>query len=175
MQPVPVGATGELHIGGAQVARGYLARPELAAENFVPNAFGEGKLYKTGDLARYRADGAIEFLGRIDHRVKLRGFRIELGGVEAVLKKHPAVRECISLVCVNEIERSKTAGGLPRRKRRQLRRTTPARAADSARLHGALYVYFPRRTIADGERRSDVLRRASAAPWRGSTVLRPPV
>ena len=68
MQPVPTGAVGEIHIGGDQVARGYLSRPELTDEKFVPNPFGGGRLYKTGDLARYRSDGAIEFLGRSDIR-----------------------------------------------------------------------------------------------------------
>ena len=95
MQPVPKGVGGELHIGGVQVARGYLARPELTAKAFVPSPYGEGKLYKTGDLARYREDGAIEFLGRVDEQVKLRGQRIELGEIEAVLKKHEAVRDCV--------------------------------------------------------------------------------
>jgi amino acid adenylation domain-containing protein len=98
MQPVPIGVPGELHIGGVQVARGYLARPELTAEKFVPNPFAEGRLYKTGDLARYRPDGAIEFLGRIDHQVKLRGLRIELGEIEGTLKRHPAVRECVAIM-----------------------------------------------------------------------------
>jgi surfactin family lipopeptide synthetase C len=97
MQPVPPGVGGELHIGGVQLARGYLARPELTAEKFVSNPFGGGRLYKTGDLARYRSEGTIEFLGRIDHQVKLRGFRIELGEIESVLRKHPAVRDCVVL------------------------------------------------------------------------------
>jgi amino acid adenylation domain-containing protein len=104
MQPVPTGVTGELHIGGVQLARGYLARPKLTAEKFVPNPFGEGRLYKTGDLARYRADGVIEYIGRIDHQVKLRGFRVELGEIEAVLEKHPAVRKCVTVVFGNRSE-----------------------------------------------------------------------
>jgi amino acid adenylation domain-containing protein len=98
MQPVPVGAAGELHIGGVQVARGYLARPEITAEKFVPNPFSEGRLYKTGDLARYRSDGTIEYIGRIDQQVKIRGFRIELGEIEAVLAQHPAVRDAVVVI-----------------------------------------------------------------------------
>src|SRR5271165_1819759 len=94
-EPVPPGVTGELHIGGVQLARGYLGRPELTAEKFVQNPFGEGRLYKTGDLARYRSDGAIECLGRIDSQVKIRGFRIELGEIETVLRQHPSVQESI--------------------------------------------------------------------------------
>ena len=96
LQPVPVGIAGELHIGGVGLARGYLNRPELTAAKFIPDPFSsssEDRLYKTGDLARYRADGAIEFLGRIDDQVKIHGIRIELGEVEATLNSHPAVRE----------------------------------------------------------------------------------
>jgi amino acid adenylation domain-containing protein len=111
MQPVPVGVGGELHIGGAQVARGYLARPELTADKFVPNPFAQGRLYKTGDLARYRPDGAIEFLGRIDHQVKLRGFRIELGEIEAVLKEHPAVGECVAVMREDKVASSSSLVG----------------------------------------------------------------
>jgi amino acid adenylation domain-containing protein len=95
MQPVPTGVAGELYIGGVQLARGYLARPEVTAKAFLSNPFGESRLYKTGDLARYREDGAIEYLGRIDQQVKLRGQRIELGEIEAVFKKHEAVGDCV--------------------------------------------------------------------------------
>ena len=97
LQPVPVGVPGELCIGGASLARGYLNRPELTTEKFIANPFGEGRLYRTGDLARYRSDSNIEFLGRIDHQVKLRGYRIELGEIEAQLSHHPSVESCVVL------------------------------------------------------------------------------
>jgi amino acid adenylation domain-containing protein len=100
MRPVPIGVGGELYIGGDGLAREYLHQPELTAQTFVPDPFSReagARLYKTGDRVRFRADGCIEFLGRIDHQVKIRGFRIELGEIESALSQHPAVREVVVL------------------------------------------------------------------------------
>ena len=100
-QPTPAGVSGELHIGGVSLARGYLDRPSLTAEKFVPNPFsaeGGARLYKTGDLARFMPDGNIEILGRIDHQVKIRGFRVELGEIETALCAHTAIREAVTVV-----------------------------------------------------------------------------
>jgi amino acid adenylation domain-containing protein len=100
MQPVPAGVSGELYLGGDGLAKGYWNRPEITAERFVNSPFdptGGARLYKTGDLARYQANGVIECLGRTDHQVKIRGFRIELGEIETVLRRHPGVADCAVL------------------------------------------------------------------------------
>ena len=95
-QLVPIGTPGELHIGGYGVARGYLGRPDLTSERFIQDPWNhDGRLYRTGDIARFRPDGNIEFLGRVDHQVKVNGYRIELGDIEAALGRHSSVRQCV--------------------------------------------------------------------------------
>ncbi|HZF38189.1 MAG TPA: amino acid adenylation domain-containing protein, partial [Blastocatellia bacterium] len=110
LQPVPIGVPSEMYVCGDGLARGYLRRPDLTAERFVPHPFATepgAKLYKTGDLARHRADGELEYLGRIDHQVKIRGFRIELGEIEAALSAHPAIDRAI-VMAVDEDSGAKT-------------------------------------------------------------------
>lgn len=104
LQPVPVGITGDLYIGGDSLSRGYLNRPGLTAERFIPNPFSSepgARLYCTGDLARYQPDGNIEFLGRSDHQVKIRGYRVELGEIEAMLGQHSSIQQAFVLVRQN--------------------------------------------------------------------------
>lgn len=101
LQPVPAGVAGELHLGGAGIVRGYVNRPDLTTSRFIPDTFGSepgARLYKTGDMARYRVDGQIEFLGRVDNQIKIRGFRVELDEVEAVLRRHDSVQDCVVIL-----------------------------------------------------------------------------
>jgi len=100
-QPVPIGVPGEMYVGGAGLARGYLKRPELTAERFIPDHLTGrlgARLYKTGDLCRWLPDGGIEYLGRTDSQVKIRGFRIELGEIESILRNHAAVRQVVAML-----------------------------------------------------------------------------
>ncbi|GHO57934.1 non-ribosomal peptide synthetase [Ktedonobacter robiniae] len=104
-EPVPIGVVGEIYLGGAGIARGYLGRASLTAERFVPDAWSGaagGRVYRTGDLGRYREDGSLEYVGRVDQQVKVRGHRIELGEIETVLAQHTSVKECIVMTLVGK-------------------------------------------------------------------------
>ncbi|HLK62418.1 MAG TPA: amino acid adenylation domain-containing protein [Bryobacteraceae bacterium] len=128
LEPLPVGAAGEIFLGGAGLARGYLHNQELTEQRFIPDPFSrDGRLYRTGDLGRFRPDGNIEYLGRIDHQVKIRGFRIELGEIETALRGLPWVEAAI--VIVREMESGKTLAAYVRTQR------ADATAVDEARRY----------------------------------------
>ncbi|MDT5271751.1 MAG: hypothetical protein QOH49_3937, partial [Acidobacteriota bacterium] len=137
-QMVPAGEVAELYLGGMGLARGYLRRPELTAERFIPDAFSAepgARLYRTGDLARFRPDGELEYLGRLDHQVKVRGYRIELGEIEAVLSQHEDVRDAVVVAIESEAgEKSLAAyvvaAGRPEQVTGELRRYLRAKLPD---------------------------------------------
>ena len=132
LEPVPVGVQGELLIGGRQLARGYWNRPKLTAERFIDNPFGAGKLYRTGDYVKWREDGAIEYIGRIDHQIKLRGLRIELGEIEAGLLAHPTVEQAVVIVREDQPNDKRIVAYLVGKK-----------VADSAELRSHLKKFVP--------------------------------
>ncbi len=156
MNPVPVGVVGEIYIGGVGVARGYLRRPALTAERFLPDPFGEtggGRLYRTGDLARYLPDGEIDFLGRSDHQVKVRGYRIELGEVETMLCRHPAVRQAAVLAQDQPHGMKTLVAHVAVSEPRPTARGAPAiPGADIAGLRGAVHLRAVRGAAVDAER-----------------------
>ncbi|HXJ43603.1 MAG TPA: amino acid adenylation domain-containing protein, partial [Bryobacteraceae bacterium] len=113
LKPVQAGLLGELYIGGAGVARGYLNRPELTSKHFLADPFSNrsgARMYKTGDMARWREDGTLEYAGRLDDQMKIRGYRVELGEIEAVAAEHPAVRQCVALAREDESGSKQVAG-----------------------------------------------------------------
>jgi len=116
LQPVPIGVPGELYIGGEGLARGYVNQHALTEEKFIPDPFRPGplaRLYKTGDLVKYRSDGTLEFLGRLDHQVKVRGYRIELGEIETVLNTHPSVQHSVVVAVERQKDNQEDASSGP--------------------------------------------------------------
>ena len=167
LKPVPIGVPGELFIGGDGLARGYLDQPELTAERFIPDPFeqrSQGRLYRTGDSVRYRADGCLEYLGRLDQQVKIRGHRIELGEIEAVLLRHPRIKDVVVTARKDGSDQNRLVAYIvPRDKRRSRSRRSPRLPrADIAGLHDSLGARDPRRSPLTANGKLD--RRSLPAP-----------
>src|SRR5262249_13563845 len=125
LRPVALGAIGELYVGGAGLARGYMNQPALTAERFIPSPFDDGpgaRLYRTGDLARVLPDGNIEFVGRADQQIKIRGFRVEPGEIEHALRGHPAVHEALVVPYDDDANERRLAAYIVRRQASQANR-----------------------------------------------------
>jgi acyl-coenzyme A synthetase/AMP-(fatty) acid ligase/acyl carrier protein len=177
-QPLPIGAPGELYIGGAGLAHGYVNRPALTAERFVPDPFssiaGE-RLYRTGDVARFLPDGNMEFLGRKDHQVKLHGYRVELGEIEAALTGHPQVKHAVAMF--------RQEGAAEKRLVAYVVSQDPKIPADANELRGYLQGKLPAYMVPSSwvelqelplTANGKVDRAALPAPQRGTEAHRPP-
>ena len=171
MNPVPVGAVGELYIGGVGLARGYHSRPELTAERFVQSPLGPGaRLYKTGDFCRYLPDGNIQYVGRMDDQVKIRGYRVELGEIESVLATHPSIRQCVVIAREDGGEKRLVAyvvaGANQQPSGRRLRDFLKAQVPDY--MVPAVFVLLNRLPISPNGK---IDRRALPAPTRDNALI----